>query len=394
MKCRKYPNNFHWGIFYDMEEGKLLSIWEHPLSFFKEWFAAVIHPAFLIGTGMVVVYVWARRRYEIKNFASVLEPKFPLLLQTVSYSLIVGFFGSLCLSGIRWEIQTGDWLLVWSLTLILAAFGLRFACLAYSVGILSIIHLCVSETTWLDGLPVPGLIHSFPAKEWLWLVAVSHLLEWALIRLDGENGAYPVKVKQVSGFMLKKGWPVPLLLSSETGFILLPVFLSFSRINLSGMMKKQKRQTSTFTLLYGLILCLGLTFLDSTKPGIWVMAVFAVLGHEGIYLGTKWIEKRATPLYVSNHYGVKVLAVIPDSPAEAMGLKTGDVIQRFNGRRIRSMDELTQVAGKATHCKLDVLDENQNQHITQKALYEDDPADLGVIPALPVEEDVQVRSTS
>lgn len=124
------------------------------------------------------------------------------------------------------------------------------------------------------------------------------------------------------------------------------------------------------------------------------MAVLTVLGHEGIYLGTRWVEKQSTPLFVSNHHGVKVLAVLPDSPAEAMGLKAGDVIQRFNGRRIRSMDELTRVAEKATHCKLAVLDENQNQHITQKALFEDDPADLGVIPALPVEEEVRARSTS
>jgi hypothetical protein len=377
-----------------MEEGKLWSVWEDPLSFLTKWFSIFIHPAFWLGTGMIMVYVWVRRRYEIKKFHSVLEPKLALLLRTIFWSSVAGLAGSLCLSGIRWEIQPGDWLMVWSLTLLFSAFGLRFACLAYSAGMLCLVHYGVTETTWLGSFPVPEMVYAFPARDWLWLIASSHWLEWVLIRLDGENGAYPVQVNQVSGFMLKKGWPVPLLLSGPNGWIPLPVFLSFARMNLSGMLKKQKRQTSTFTLLYAVILSLGLAFSEGRESGEWIMAVLAVLGHEGIYLGTKWMEKRSTPYFVSNHQGVKVLAVIPDSPAEAMGLRTGDVIQRCNGRPVRSMEELTRVAETATHCKLAVLDEHQNLHITQKTLFEDDPADLGVIPALPADEKTRIRSTS
>ena len=102
------------------------------------------------------------------------------------------------------------------------------------------------------------MVYAFPARDWLWLIAASHWLEWALIRLDGENGAYPVQVKSGEWFHAKKGWPVPLLLSGPNGWIPLPVFLSFARMNLSGMLKKQKRQTSTFTFLYAVILSLGL----------------------------------------------------------------------------------------------------------------------------------------
>lgn len=331
-------------------------------------------------------YFWMLGRYEKKRFSSVLEPKIPLMIQTVSFSIIAGFVCSLCLSEIIWDIKTSDLAIVWMLTLLLAMFGLRFACLSYSAGILSLIHLSSQQIPFSAKFPLLETVHTFAAADWLWLVGIGHLLEWALIRLDGEEGAYPVKVNQVNGFMLKKGWAIPLLLPNQGGWLPLPIFLSFARINLSGPMKQQKRQTSTFVLLYGIILCLGLYFFEGWESGLWGLALFAVIGHEGIYLGTKWLEKRAKPVFVSNQRGLKVLAVIPNSPADAMGLKTGDVIQRFNGRRIRSLAELTEMADKATYCKLDVLDEYQDHHITQKALYEDDPPHLGVIPAVSDQE--------
>ncbi|MBA4603515.1 PDZ domain-containing protein [Thermoactinomyces mirandus] len=369
------------------------SIWENLLFFWKEWFSALLHPAFLIGFMILLVYFWTLRRYEIKRFSSVLVPKLPLMIQTVSFSIIFGFVGSLCLSELTWEIKTGDLIFVWILTLLLVVFGLRFACLSYSVGILSLIHLSMQQIPFSADFPFLEPLQTFAATDWLWLVGIGHLLEWALIRLDGEDGAYPVKVNQVNGFMLKKGWVIPLLLPNQGGWFPLPIFLSFARLNLSGPMKQQKRQTSTFVLLYGFVLCLGLYFFDGWAPGLWVLAIFAVIGHEGIYLGTKWLEKRAKPLFVSNPNGLKVLAVIPNSPADAMGLKTGDVIQRFNGRRIRNLAELTEMADKATYCKLDVLDEYHDHHITQKALYEDDPVHLGVIPADGVQEQLQQDSS-
>ncbi|MGA8942214.1 MAG: PDZ domain-containing protein [Thermoactinomyces sp.] len=359
---------------------------ENLLFFWKEWFSVLLHPAFLTGFMMILAYYWKRRRYEIKRFSSILEPKLPLMIQTVSFSIIAGFVCSLCLSEVTWEIKTGELITVWILTLLLSVFGLRFACLAYSVGLLSLIHLSMQQLPFLAGFPLSGVLHSFAAADWLWLVGIGHLFEWALIRLDGEDGAYPVKVNQVNGFMLKKGWPLPLLLLNPEGWMPLPVFLSFARLNLSGPMKQQKRQTSTYVLLYGIILCLGLFFSEGRGPALWGLALFAVMGHETIYLGTKWLEKRAKPVFVSNPNGLKVLAVIPNSPADVMGLKTGDVIQRFNGRRIRNLAELTEMADKATYCKLDVLDEYHDHHITQKALYEDDPAHLGVIPADEVQE--------
>lgn len=362
------------------------SIWENLLFFWKEWFSVLLHPAFLLGLMMLLVYFWTLRRYEIKRFSSVLEPKIPLMMQTVSFSIIAGFICSLCLSETVWEIKTGDLIIVWMLTLLLAMFGLRFACLSYSVGILSLVHLSSQQIPFPAMFPLLETVKTFAAADWLWLVGIGHLLEWALIRLDGEDGAYPVKVKQADGFMLKKGWPLPLLLLDQGGWLPLPVFLSFARINLSKPMKQQKRQTSTFILLYGMLLCLGLYFSEGWEPGLWGLAVFAVIGHEGIYRGTKWLEKRAKPVFVSNQRGLKVLAVIPNSPADAMGLKTGDVIQRFNGRRVRDLAELTEMADKATYCKLDVMDEYQDHHITQKALYEDDPPHLGVIPAAGVQE--------
>ena len=94
------------------------SVWEDPLSFLTKWFSTFIHPAFWLGTGMIVVYVWVRRRYELKTFHRCFGTQVGFV---ASDNLLVvdcrfGRF-PVFVRG-RWEIQPGDWFMVWSLTLL------------------------------------------------------------------------------------------------------------------------------------------------------------------------------------------------------------------------------------------------------------------------------------
>jgi hypothetical protein len=227
-------------------------------------------------------------------------------------------------------------------------------------------------------------------SSWLWLVAILHLLEWALIRLDGAYGSQPIQIQHrsgrtVNGFLLKKGWPIPLVILTFSGWIPIPVFLSFATVNLSKPLKQQKRLSSTLTLLYGGALCgcLLLATLVGGEVWLWIAAILSIVGHEGIFQWGRWKEKQKEPLFVTDERGLKVLAVLPDSPATAMGVKTGDIVQRLNGVRIRTLEDLEKVTEQAAFCKLEVLDERLDRHIMQKALYENDPRNLGIVAAMP-----------
>jgi hypothetical protein len=254
----------------------------------------------------------------------------------------------------------------------------------------------------IPGVPEPWVdwvqaLQSFSAESWLWLVALSHLLEWLLIRADGLPGAYPIEMKRdggrkVSGLLLKKGWPVPLILFSHGAWLPLPVFLGYARVNLSKLPRQQKRLASTLTFLYALCLCGWLAITNVWEGGIWLAAVLAIGGHEALYQWGRRLEKYKEPLFVSDEQGLKVLAVLPGTPAAAIGLKPGDIIQRFNGKNIHTMEELIGAATHASFCKLEVLDEHNDRHIMQKVLYEDDPRHLGVIGATPLGEKETVQA--
>ncbi len=372
----------------------MASLWNDFLSFINERWGLVVSawlvPAFL----MPLIHTYWRARVERKRFGQCLKPPAPLVLRTWALGIAVGVFFSFLIYLMNWRIVLDDIFWIWSVTLFLSLWGLRFACLSYSVGILSLASLTAEQFVMVS-LPAPwdrlwiSLIQ-FSEVQWLWMAGVLHLLEWALIRADGAHGAIPIQLKHqsgsaVCGFLLKKGWPIPLLAFSDGGWSIFPIFLSFARVSASKPVKQQKRLGSTIIFLYGTLLCGLMASAANREIVLWVAAAFALVGHEWIYQWGRRVEKRREPLFVSDERGLRVMAVLPESPASAMGLKPGYIVQYFNGVRIRTMDDLQNATAKATFCKLEVLDEGMDRHIMQKALYEEDPRHLGIVGAVPVD---------
>ena len=59
--------------------------------------------------------------------------------------------------------------------------------------------------------------------------------------------------------------------------------------------------------------------------------------------------------------GAIIAAVLPDSPAEKMGLLAGECISKVNGQRVYSERELYEALQiNAAHCRLEVLDRNND----------------------------------
>lgn len=371
----------------------LSSFWTDPVNFGSAWLSLLTSPWLGLALLLPLIHLIWMGRIERKMYGKRLQPPTPLILRTWGLGVTAGILFSFLVSTRMWQMDAVEIIWIWTVTLPLAMWGIRFACLSYTAGILAFVSLLIQSYREelflpLEWEPVLQTLEQFSSESWLWLVAVLHLLEWGLIRADGAQGAFPIQMKHdsgqwVNGYLLNKGWSIPLVLFTPAGWLPLSVLISFGRVTLGKPIQQQKRLASTLTLLYGLILCGILVTMNLWQGAIWVAAVFSFLGHELIYQWGVWQERRREPLYISDERGLRVMAVLPDSPAMAMGLKAGYIVQRVNGVRIRTIEDLEIVTQYAAFCKLEVLDEQLDRHIMQKALYEDDPRHLGIVGAVP-----------
>lgn len=368
--------------------------WTKPLQYLLGMFSFAWHPGYVLFGLMVAAHVWWLARATRKLVGNPLEPPLPLLGRTLGMGILAGVAASLLFAFSRWDIRLDDGFWIWSVTAVLAVFHLRWACLACSAGLLTLGSLALQQAAWIPveepWRTLAQTLAVFDGETWCWLACLLHFVEWALIRADGAFGVMPIQTKhaesdQVSGIMMKKGWPVPLLLPTPFGLFPVPVFLSFGRMTLSKPLKQQKRLASTCVFLYALVFLGGMLLTEVWPAALWGVALYSVAGHEGLYWWGRKLEKRNSPLFVSDSKGLKVLMVIPGTPAAELGLSSGDVIQRLNGRPIRTMEDLAQAVENAAYCKMEVLDAYQHRHILQKALYEGVPPHLGIVGAIPFE---------
>ena len=351
------------------------SIWDLWLLFFQTLPVVLGDPRYLLIIGVVffLVHSQYRRVHIMRKRMFGLVRGTPL--QDTVNSLGYGLFGGLLASGIFIIIgislsDTGI-LYLWFTAIILMLVHPRFLCFSYAAGLISMLHL-------LFGVPkidIPALMA---------LVAVLHFVEAVLIRFHGYQTASPIYIKHangevVGGFSMQCFWPLPFvallgiaMLNSSIDFaaiampewwpllqpntllpmdhsfvyIMFPVVaaLGYSDMALTSLPKVKVAHSSRNLLLYSGVL-LGLALMADRVPALVLLVVlFAPFGHEWVIYRGMRREKLEKPLFFYAD-GVMVLDVYPNSPAEKMGLCTGDVIISVNGVPINSaqhlLDEMT-----------------------------------------------------
>ncbi|WP_028776668.1 PDZ domain-containing protein [Shimazuella kribbensis] len=363
------------------------------LEFVKTWIYLWTEPLWLIALLLPIFFTIYTNLLERKHFGQIVEAPLPTILRTCFYGVLMGFILSFALSSFLFILSKEELLLVWIITICFAVFRRRFACIAYSVGFISLLHLLLPYLH-ITVLPV-GLvkwyyvIERFSVLNWLYIVGFTHFLEWILIRAEGSISSTPVRLDHISGktvpaYLLAKAWPISFVALTPAGWLPLPIMIGFASKTCSKPLKQKKRMISTLTLIYAAVLSVLLWIATMQSAWIWVAAIFALFGHEMMYLWSRFMERRKVPLFVSDEKGLKVLAVLPQTPAAILGIKTGDIIHRLNGVRIQTAADLEQAVSLSSFCKLEVLDEQHDSHFLQRAIYEKDPKHLGIVGADPI----------
>lgn len=75
-----------------------------------------------------------------------------------------------------------------------------------------------------------------------------------------------------------------------------------------------------------------------------------------------------------------ILGIIPESPADKMGLQVGELVSKINGVQVRDEQVFYEAIQKnRAHCRLEILDTNGEVRFEQRALFEGDHYELGIL---------------
>ncbi|WP_051353190.1 PDZ domain-containing protein [Thalassobacillus devorans] len=117
----------------------------------------------------------------------------------------------------------------------------------------------------------------------------------------------------------------------------------------------------------------------------------AVIGKMLVSMLHRIRDNRRT-YFSANDDGLKVLGVIKNSPAAQMGVEVGDQIERVNQRKVTNEDEFYYALQvNRALCKIEVRDSRGEIRFSQRAMYENDPHELGL---LFVKENVRRKAAS
>lgn len=375
----------------------------------------LISPFYYLAVLLIMLQYMRQTRLERKLFHVRLHAWPRTLAKTMLAGLIVGVITS-CAGLFLGVSVTGESVIwMWGTAALLALIRVRYLCFAYSVGLLGILQWSLSwfpslseRGDWLGGaaaslgrLDIPGL---------LVLVALMHVAEALLVRWQGARFASPLflegkRGKLVGGYALQGYWPVPMLmlvpaaggadaalpwatllgdgvLGNGWTMVGFPMMIGFTELTRTLLPEAKARGASQALLLYGLAvaaLAIGAAF---WPPLTIVAALGALLLHELLLLLSFLKEEARSPLYVHDDRGLCVLAVIPGTPAEAMGILAGEILHKVNGVKVRRIEELyAALHVNSAFCKLEVLNHEGHIKFVQRARYAGEHHQLGVILA-------------
>ncbi|MBY0123430.1 PDZ domain-containing protein [Bacillus sp. S/N-304-OC-R1] len=367
-----------------------------------------LNPVFYYLFFIVALLGVSRVKRERKNFHVRAENAYFELRQLLPLGIIIGLVLSLVsiTAGLVVPLETivftAIFTLVWSITT-----RIRWMAPAYTLGFAFFATIFAAEQQW----QLPAFLTSIKDSEETVFPSIAVLLallligEGILIFKNGRKGSSPKLITSKRGqrvgihevkrlwmlplFLLIPGealkapfewWPVFTVGGSTYSIILVPFAIGFFQRmqgNLpAGAVKKIGKK----------VIWLGVFIALLSISGYWyplasiVVVTIAIIGREMITLRQR-IQEENLPFYFSKrNQGVMVLGIIPGSPASNMGLKVGELITKVNGLVVHDRTSFYEALLKnRAHCKLEVFDVNGQIRFAQRALYEGDHHELGIL---------------
>lgn len=367
-----------------------------------------LHPLFYYLFFIAAILGVSRVKRERKNFHVRAENAYFELRQLLPLGMLIG----LCLSfisiiaGFVIPIETILFTAAFTFLLSLTT-KVRWMAPVYTVGFAFFATIFAIEQQW----PLPSFFTFTANSEQTVFPSIAVLLallligEGILIFKNGRKGTSPKLIKSKRGQIVgvhevKRVWMLPMFLvipgnalqplfewwpifsiADETySVILVPFAVGFYQ-QIQGMLP-----IDTIKSIGKRVIGLGILVMLLSISGYWsplasiAVVALAIIGRELITLKQR-IDEENLPFYFSKrNHGVMILGIIPESPANHMALQIGELITKVNGIQVYDKKGFYEALLKnRAHCKLEVLDVNGEIRFAQRALFEGDHHELGIL---------------
>lgn len=364
---------------------------------------------------VLLLFWYASRqiRQERKLFAArvTLVPR--EIIQALVPGMVVGAVVSVFLLAFGIALSATD---VWLLSIGSVLLGLiapRFTSAAYTGGLIVVLAV-LSRLMDVDGTgalaKAVGWMRQVNIPSIVALLGLLYIAEGILLRRPSSSGCSPLLLQSqrglvVGAYRVRKLWVVPFIVfltdsasgsytptlpggwpwwagAAALSLFPLPLMIGHDDTAVVATPDEQMRRPGTWMIGLGVLLFilgyLGTIWLPFAVLG----GVLSLAGHEFLRMYSRWQQKVHAPLYVQLNKGVRVLAVLPGSPADEMEIVTGDVIMRVNGQNIVSTEDLyPALQQQSAFCKMEVLNRDGHIKYVQRSVYQGDHHQLGLILA-------------
>lgn len=366
-----------------------------------------LHPLFYWTLFLLGMTSFLRIKRERKNFGIKIFSPFMEAKGTLGISLLSGLVISLIVIIGGFSLPYVS-VLLWTAVLILCSLSMKLSWIspAYTL-----------SATYLLLLWLPSQSISFLPETWLttWestsikgiaiLLGLLLFVEALLYKRHQDNDSFPETIKGKRGktigqhrlkklaiipifFIIPSGaiesfapwWPMLSVGGESFGLMAVPATVGYDHL-VRGIAPKQASKTLAKTTFILAALVTGLALGSIYVPILSLVAILvALLGRELSTFIIRFFDQQKNPFFTPRSEGLPILAVIPGSASDKMGLKVGERIEKVNNRKVDSEDDFYHALQKnRAYCKIEVRDTRGEPKFAQKAMYEGDYYELGLV---------------
>ncbi|WP_017726281.1 PDZ domain-containing protein [Halalkalibacterium ligniniphilum] len=369
--------------------------------------AFFIHPLLYIGLVIIGLTGWRRMKRERQHFytrvygarADFIIPFFPALLAggilsvmtillgiTVTLSLLGVFSLSYLLLALTTKVRLLSPAYAGGLTLLLLLLAPYFQTgvsliddTLASAATVPLIHVAV--LTILLIMAEGDLIQRYGATYTSPKLMVSKRGKWIGVHEAKRVWILPVVLFLPEGAIPAfEFWPVFSMGEGTYQPLLVPFLIGFQQQIQSSLPKAPIKLMGRRVIGFAFILAVLAAAAFYVPVLFLVIACAAILGRELLWVLAKLRDEAAPAVFAQRSQGCMILGVLPDSPANKMGLKVGEVILKVNGQPVNNevgFYEALQI--NSAFCKIEVVDEHGEIRFVQGALYDGEHHQLGVL---------------
>lgn len=365
-----------------------------------------INPLFYWSLILVLLVGYRRIRQERLNFGSRVFDVFSEWKHTWGVALISGLIISVFMVGIG-IVFSYETFIVLSLVTIVLSLTLRFTMLSpsYTIGITYLLLLFIpafwDQQTFVD----QALFSHINFTGLAVMVGLFLIIEAILIIRNRRNDSYPSLVKGKRGgwigqhqikkmslipffVLIPSGaltsiepyWPV-LPVGDETfSLMLIPFLIGYDHKVRTELPNNASKRIGRSILLLSLLVLLLAGF-SYYVPWLSLASVLiAIIGREIINYRERMINKKNQPYFYQDNLGLRVLSIIPNSPAERLGILVGEKIVKVNDIPIHSHGDFYEsLQNSGSFFKIEIVDDQGEVRFLQSPFYEGEHHKLGLI---------------